>query len=64
MKPVLLDEWTASRVQAPERTIKKLFISKLVLAKEFRWVATNCVCWIVVSGVWGALRDDPEQTLS
>ena len=29
MKPKILDEWTASRTQAPERSFKKLFISGL-----------------------------------
>ena len=29
MKPKMLDEWTASRTQAPERSFKKLFISGL-----------------------------------
>ena len=29
MKPKILDEWTASRTQAPDRSFKKLFISGL-----------------------------------
>mmetsp|Transcript_13898 Transcript_13898/g.16111 ORF Transcript_13898/g.16111 Transcript_13898/m.16111 type:complete len:198 (-) Transcript_13898:94-687(-) len=29
MKPKMLDEWTASRTQAPDRSFKKLFISGL-----------------------------------